>query len=71
LWRKALLRGIGLLRREALLRGVAALQRLLGVGTRRKVLLLLDALRHAVEHVLRDLVHLAHVSLLLHALLRV
>ena len=46
----------------------STLKRLLRVGPRREVLLLVQPLSHALKHVGLDLAHLLHVVLLLHAL---
>lgn len=54
---------------ERLLRWKAPLKGLLGIGTGWQILVLMNALCHALKHVGRNLAHLAHVGFLLHALL--
>ena len=46
----------------------ASVERLLGIGPGRKILLLLNPLSHALHHIGRELAHLIHVGFLLHAL---
>lgn len=46
----------------------ATLERLLRVGSGRKILLLLNPLSHALHHIGRELAHLVYVGFLLHAL---